>query len=542
MQIELKTKVNLAMSVALAALAGMAWHALKENQHLTKADRWVSHTHAVLEASASFRSHLSEASIARRMFLQGDSKQFDVVDVAANACLSDFDTLRTLTTDNQEQQRRLNHMEALLRARLSELSQSIDSHAAARHDDTFQNKLSDQSIGVVAQLAEQTREFEGVEKELLRQRSAKEKEDARQTSRDDVILGLSVCCFVVVSTVQINSELSRRRHVERAIAEQKSMLQSILDTCNDAIIVADNTGKIILRNPAALRMHSDLVDRVGEDAPHKLGLYKSDGVSLFSYVDLPLHRALEGEHADNVEICLHPKCETTARWALASSRPLISQTTILGAVVFYRDITERKELENTLAGYTEQLKSSNLELQKAHAALERLASADELTGLHNRRGFLALAGQSSKLARRSQKPFVLVFVDLDGLKNINDTLGHSAGDQAINDAAHILSDSFRHCDVLGRLGGDEFAILMTDADDESARIVKQRLTDKVAKFNAEVKRSYVLSLSIGMLTCNCDETAPLDDLLSTVDSLMYEEKKRKGANREASVRSEYCRR
>jgi diguanylate cyclase (GGDEF)-like protein len=173
-----------------------------------------------------------------------------------------------------------------------------------------------------------------------------------------------------------------------------------------------------------------------------------------------------------------------------------------------------------------------VELQKAQIALEQLASADELTGLHNRRGFLALAAQSIKLARRSQKPYALVFVDLDGLKKINDTLGHGEGDLAITDAAYVLSDSFRHSDVLGRLGGDEFAILMSDADQESSRIVKKRIADKVDKLNAEGRRPYTLSLSVGMLVCNPDEKAPLEDLLSRVDALMYDEKKNKGASRD----------
>jgi len=286
-----------------------------------------------------------------------------------------------------------------------------------------------------------------------------------------------------------------------------------------------------LRNPAALRMHTDLVDRVAEDVPGKLGFYRSDETTLIPYEDLPLRRALKGDHVDNVEICLHPPCEPEVRWALASSRPLASGAKTLGAVVFYRDITERKELENKLASYTEELKSSNVELQKAQIALEQLASADELTGLNNRRGFLTLATQSIKLAYRAQKRFALVFVDLDGLKKINDTLGHSDGDLAITDAAYVLSDSFRHCDVVGRLGGDEFAVLMSDVDEESARIVKKRLIDKVDKLNAKRHRSYTLSLSIGILICNFDEKEPLEALLARVDALMYEEKKKKGANR-----------
>ena len=535
MPVELKTKVNFALSLALVALAGIGWLSLRQSQNLTEADRWVSHTRDVLETSESFRSHLSEAGIARRVFLQGDSKQIDVFNAAVSASLADFKTLQALTADNPEQQKRLDRLEPMVHERLSALEKSLAAHRLAANDEALQNNVTNQQTSVVAQLAEQTREFQNVERELLRQRSSQVRESAQRTSRDNTILSLAVMCFIVIAAAGLNRELSQRKQTEQAIAQQKSLLQSILDTCNDAIIVADGTGKIILRNPAALRMHSDLVDRVGEEVPSKLGYYRPDTKTLFPYQDLPLSRALQGEHVDNVEMCLHPACEPEVRWALGSSRPLINKEKILGAVVFYRDITERKELENKLASYTEELKASNVELQKAQVALEQLASVDELTGLHNRRGFLALAAQSIKLAHRSQKSFALVFADLDGLKKINDTLGHADGDLAISDAAHVLSDSFRHCDVLGRLGGDEFAILMSDADEQSAQIVKKRLADKVDKLNAERHRPYTLSLSVGMMICNSDEKVSLEVLLSRADALMYEEKKKKGANRAVYV-------
>src|SRR5580704_19755508 len=103
MPMDLKTKVNFAISLALVALAGMGWLSLKESQNLTEAARWVSHSRDVLETSESFRSHLSEAGIARRIFLQGDRKQIDVFRAAANASLADFNALRQMTTDNHEQ-------------------------------------------------------------------------------------------------------------------------------------------------------------------------------------------------------------------------------------------------------------------------------------------------------------------------------------------------------------------------------------------------------------------------------------------------------
>jgi diguanylate cyclase (GGDEF)-like protein len=530
--IGVKTKANLAIGLALAALASMVWLSSRENRKVAEADRWVSHTHDVLETSASLRSHLSDAGIARRIFLQGDRKQVEAFNTAANISLTDFKTLRALTSDNKEQQKRLERMEPVLYERLAVLKKSVVHHQEVADDEALQKALTDQATKLVAQFAEQIREFETVEKDLLQKRSTWAEESVRKTSRIDGILGLSVFCFIIIATAGLNRELFRRQRTEQAIAKQKALLQSILDTCSDAIVVSDGTGQIILRNPASKQLHSEMANRVAADVPKILGFYKPDGTTLFTYEDLPLRRSLKGESVDNLEICVRHPANEKIHWSLASCRPLLGDTAkILGAVVFYRDITERKELENKLANYADDLKSSNSELQKAQVALQRLASVDELTGLYNRRGFLTLAEQSRKLARRARKPFALVFVDLDGLKWINDTLGHSEGNRAITDAVFVLTDSFRQSDVLCRLGGDEFAILMIDASEETAGIVRGRLMEKVERLNREGNRPYRLSLSLGMLLCESDEAESLEKLLEKADALMYQEKKKKGANR-----------
>src|SRR5580658_6883353 len=208
MALELKTKVNLAISIALTALAVMGWLSLRESQNLTEADRWVSHTRDVLETSESFRSHLSEAGMARRIFLQGDRKQIDVFRAAANASLADFNALRQMTTDNHEQQKRLDRLEPLVHARLAVLEKSITAHRLAADglatnrlavkDAALQTDLTNQSTGILVQIADEMREFQNVERELLRKRSSKAEDGAQRTSRDDTILSLFVFCFIVI--------------------------------------------------------------------------------------------------------------------------------------------------------------------------------------------------------------------------------------------------------------------------------------------------------------------------------------------------------
>lgn len=173
-----------------------------------------------------------------------------------------------------------------------------------------------------------------------------------------------------------------------------------------------------------------------------------------------------------------------------------------------------------------------MERQRVQLQVLHLARIDDLTGLNNRRGFLSLGGHHLKLAYRTGKPFTVGFVDLDGLKRINDTFGHQEGNHAIVDASNILKDCFRQSDILARLGGDEFAALITDATNNSSETIAHRIQQKVAALNASPGRHYDLSLSIGMVTADATQQPPdLEQLLSQADALMYEEKRSKGHSR-----------
>ena len=173
-----------------------------------------------------------------------------------------------------------------------------------------------------------------------------------------------------------------------------------------------------------------------------------------------------------------------------------------------------------------------MERQRVQLHVLNLALIDDLTGLNNRRGFLALAEHHMKLAHRTGKPFLLAFVDLDGMKQINDTFGHQEGNRALVDAANVLRDSFRQSDILARLGGDEFAILIADAAESGIGAVFNRIQRKLAACNADAGRRYALSLSVGIVAANVAEPADLEQLLHQADALMYAQKQKKKATRE----------
>ncbi len=158
------------------------------------------------------------------------------------------------------------------------------------------------------------------------------------------------------------------------------------------------------------------------------------------------------------------------------------------------------------------------------AELRSLALTDELTGLYNRRGFLVLAQQQMKLARRKKSGVLLFFADLDGLKQINDSLGHLEGDLALVRTAEALRETFRDSDIVARLGGDEFAVLAIEASDESDDDMQRRLESNLQTASIADPR-YALSLSVGVARFAPDSPVSIGALLVQADQAMYEKKR-----------------
>lgn len=165
-----------------------------------------------------------------------------------------------------------------------------------------------------------------------------------------------------------------------------------------------------------------------------------------------------------------------------------------------------------------------LKLHVVQEELRNLALTDELTGLHNRRGFFALAGQQLKLARRNRERASLFFADIDGLKQINDRFGHSEGDVAIRRMTRVLKQTLRDSDVVARLGGDEFAFLANEASPDSQQDILRRL-EKNLRSEALREPRYPLSLSVGVARFDPQNPVILDELLIHADRAMYEAKR-----------------
>jgi diguanylate cyclase (GGDEF)-like protein/PAS domain S-box-containing protein len=162
--------------------------------------------------------------------------------------------------------------------------------------------------------------------------------------------------------------------------------------------------------------------------------------------------------------------------------------------------------------------------------IREMSFRDQMTELYNRRGFITLAEQQIRAAIRNRRSMLLTFVDCDGLKGINDTLGHEEGDRALIVTANVLRQTFRKSDIIARLGGDEFAVLSIDATNINPEDFSKRLQQNIDAGNAKKVRPYKLAMSWGTAVYDPQIHCSLDDLISRADSMMYEQKKMKSVN------------
>ena len=168
----------------------------------------------------------------------------------------------------------------------------------------------------------------------------------------------------------------------------------------------------------------------------------------------------------------------------------------------------------------------SIERHRLQQSLQSLSLIDDLTGLHNRRGFFALAGQHLRVVLRKGAG-MLVYVDLDNLKSINDTFGHLEGNRALVVASNLLRASFRQSDILARMGGDEFCVLMTDAGKDSDQQVRKRLQQRVDFTNELSSWHFRISFSLGFASVPSVRQPSLEELLRIASERMDQEKRSK---------------
>lgn len=211
---------------------------------------------------------------------------------------------------------------------------------------------------------------------------------------------------------------------------------------------------------------------------------------------------------------------------------ILSSTAILISLGFYlTNLSSKKAIEN-LNNYSskidEMVHSMEYEIRQRKVTekdLLAMSLTDDLTGLNNRRGFLTLATQYLKMAKRQKAKTLLFYGDIDHFKHINDTYGHAEGDNVLVDIAKIFRKSFRDSDIIARIGGDEFVVLPVGFVEFNPEIINKRLEENLNQLNRNNNRNYNVSISIGVANYDPNEPCSIEELLEKADKLMYQNKK-----------------
>jgi diguanylate cyclase (GGDEF)-like protein/PAS domain S-box-containing protein len=298
------------------------------------------------------------------------------------------------------------------------------------------------------------------------------------------------------------------------LVDDRYLLDTFLEHTPDSVYFKDEMSRFI-------RISRALADRLGLDEPAE-AIGKTD-FDFFApehareaFADeqrlMQTGESLVGiEERENWE-------DGREAWVSTTKAPLRDRAGhIVGLFGISRDITDRKINERRLAEQADQLAAQANEL-------EQLMLVDDLTGLFNRRGMQIVGEQALYKARRDGTGVVLLFMDLDGLKKINDSLGHRIGDDALRALARLIREMTRESDLAARIGGDEFAMLLFDAEGEAAAHVVDRITRDAAGAREAHGLPFDLSVSIGISEIDPRTPGSIDQLLGDADRSMYSEK------------------
>ena len=280
---------------------------------------------------------------------------------------------------------------------------------------------------------------------------------------------------------------------------------TLVDLLADAVFVLDPERRIAAFNLSATRLLGIGRDAVGQSIDGVLHRFPALVVACQASEEGAVEIPIEPAQAEPRGLGQSAAPASAARWFNVRLSALEDERRgRAGMLVVLREVTERRQMVETI---------------------RMLSLTDGLTGLLNRRGFTTLAEQQLRTSIRTRNRLWLVFADLDGLKEINDRLGHEAGDRALREAADLLrTGTFREADLVARFGGDEFAILATEVSPTDGTRLVQRIGDVVRRANETPDRAFALSMSAGVALFDPDRPRTLDELIGEADRHMYQAK------------------
>ncbi|HEY9151253.1 MAG TPA: PAS domain S-box protein [Anaerolineales bacterium] len=327
-------------------------------------------------------------------------------------------------------------------------------------------------------------------------------------------------------------DITSRKQAEERLAQNHTLLRTLIDNIPDRIYVKDTQGRKIISNIADWqgsggKTMEDVLGKSDFDTypPELAATYWADDQSVLNLGMQITAREEPGLDSQGSPI-----------WVMTTKVPLRDGNgKITGMVGIGRDITERKQAEEALHQSEDDLETALLELQKSLEREKMLASTDGLTGLWNRRHFFEIAPREFEAAVRYGYSLTFLMFDLDHFKQINDSLGHPAGDKLLLKIAQVAAAQVRASDIVARYGGDEFVVMLPHASVQQALPVAERIRRSTAGIDLDAlsagKEPFTLTLSIGIAEIRRKATEDnVEHVIQRADEALYRAKE-SGRNR-----------
>lgn len=507
----LKSK-RLGWAIIFALVTVMALLSYFTGKRYLAAVRAVEHTLAVESAIDTTLTLLVDAETGHRGYLlTGDEQFLEPLRGAQRELPARFSRLDTLTAGDAAQGTRIKQIRELVHDKLTFIAETERFRREGEFVQAIQLVRSGRGKLLMDRIRTLCRAMKGHEEAILIARKT-EAEFAERLGIIGIGAGsLAMVALALFSFLTVNRDVAELKRVAEELAKSEEHYRLLTDQSSDLVRLLGLDGRVTYVSPSVERMLGYTADEYKQLSA--MSIMHPSEIELAKKV---LSDVKSGKSADGLSTyrLRHKNGEYRwfeVRWGVIKD----AQGNVRELHTAGRDVTERRDAEDRLNSYAMQLRS--------------LSIRDELTGLYNRRGFIEVAGQLHSQALRDKRPAALIFVDLNGMKRINDELGHDVGDQALVDAADVLSSSTRDADVVGRLGGDEFVVFALDFGSAQLDALRRRLRDLADKRVSEGARSFRLSMSVGAAFVDPAQPCSLDDLLELADASMYEQKRARQA-------------
>jgi len=500
----LNRKLQVALGIAVLTLFVVGAISYRGMGVSDESYRWVRHTHEVLENLQELLSAMQTAESSYRGFvITGNEEYLQLYRSSIVRSQEEQTVIRDLTVDSPPEQARVSTLERLAVQKVRYAETVIALRRTKGFEAAAESIQSGEGQGIMDEYGNLIRAMQNEELRLLVFRDADSKRRLRQT-KTLLIVGTLLGLFIGAgASWSVQRDISKRRLAEGALFVERERAQVTLNCIGDAVVSTDISGNVTFLNLVAEKMTRwSRQEAAGRPMSE---VFRILDAASRETIPNPMEMAV----GQNRTVHLPSNCilirrdgfEIPIEDSVAPIHDREGQPT--GAVIVFRDVSAAQAMS----------------LQMAHSAQH-----DFLTGLPNRMLLNDRVSQAIILAPRHMKSLAVLFLDLDGFKHINDSLGHPIGDKLLQSIAKRLVNGVRGSDTVSRQGGDEFVVLLSEMEQsEDAAIAARRMLQAVAEAHSIDLLDLHVTSSIGV-SVYPDDGIDAETLIKHADTAMYQAK------------------